>query len=214
MKHNLFTIGHSTHSLSRFIELLNLYAVKEVWDVRSQPYSKYNRIFNKECIERELSKSNIIYSFMGYELGGRTSNPSCYDENKKLQYHLMAQWPVFQTALTQISDKLKTCNIALMCSENDPLNCHRMILICRELCKKTNFFEKEIKHILFDGSTRTNKEMERALMDKFKLYPDMFRTKKECIKEAYNRQAQKIAYTYPKDSDLLKESQLGMPPFL
>ncbi len=196
MKHNLFTIGHSTHTLSRFMDLLNLYAVQEVWDVRSQPYSKYNKAFNKECIERELSKNNMVYSFMGYELGGRTDNPACYDENNKLQYRRVAQLPVFQTALSRIKNKLKTCGTALMCSENDPLNCHRMILICRELCQKTDSLKKEIKHILFDGSIRTNKEMERLLMDKFKLYPDMFRTEKECIEEAYNRQAHKIAYTY------------------
>ena len=217
MKHNLFTIGHSTHSLSRFIELLRQYSIPLVCDVRSQPYSRYNKIFNKESIEKELSNNNIVYSFMGYELGGRTSNPDCYDENGKLQYHLVAQLPGFQLALSQIRDKLKTGNLALMCSENDPLNCHRMILICRELYKKTDFLEKEIQHILSDGSVKTNKEMEKALMDKFKIYPDMFRTEKECIEEAYNKKAQKIAYTYPKDSEdsgLLKKSQIGVPPSL
>ena len=227
MKHTLFTIGHSTHPATRFIKILKLYSVKEVWDVRSQPYSKYNKLFNKDCIEKELNRNNIDYLFMGYELGGRINNPTCYDDNGKLQYQRVAQLPTFQSALDRLKDKLNqtglekggtyeafpsysqdvehefsnkssinTCNIALMCSEDDPLQCHRMVLICRNLSQKNGFVEKKIKHILPDGSVSTNTEMEKLLMDKFKLYPDMFRTEQECIEGAYNQQAQKIAYTY------------------
>ena len=200
MQHTLFTIGHSTHTLKSFIELLNRHSVQEVGDVRSQPYSKYSRMFNRENIEQELNKNDIFYSFMGHELGGRISDPSCYDNKGKLQYQYVARLPSFQSALNQIENKLETYNMALMCSEKDPLQCHRMILICRELSKNPNFLEKAIKHIFPDGSVKTNQEMEKALRDKFKIYPDMFRTEKECVEEAYNRQAQKIAYTHKEPS--------------
>jgi len=39
------------------------------------------------------------------------------------------------------------------------------------------------------------------------------RNEEECITEAYNRQAQKIAYTYQEDSALLEGSQPGASPF-
>ncbi len=200
MKYTLFTIGHSTHTLKSFIELLNKHSVREIGDVRSQPYSKYSRMFNRENIEQELNKNDIVYSFMGHELGGRISHPDCYDNKGKLQYRQVARLSGFQSALNRIRNKLETHNMALMCSEKDPLQCHRMILVCRELSYKTGFSEEKIKHIFADGSVRTNQEMEKALMDKFRLYPDMFRTEKECVEEAYDRQAQKIAYTYKESS--------------
>ena len=203
MNHTLWTIGYSTHTITRFIELLNFYSIKEVWDVRSKPYSKYNKIFNKECIEKYLTENKIAYSFKGHSLGGRINNPACYDENKKLQYKKVAKLIAFQSALNQIEDKLKTSNLALMCSEGHPLKCHRMILVCRELSQQTRILGEQIKHILPDGSTKTNKEMEKVLMDKFKLYPDMFRTEEECIEGAYNQQAQKIAYTYKESSSVI-----------
>ena len=196
MKHTLFTIGHSTHTLKSFIALLNMHSVKEIWDVRSQPYSKYNKLFNRENIEQELNQTGFAYCFMGHELGGRVSHPDCYDNKGKLQYQQVACLPQFQSALNQIGDKLKTSSMVLMCSEKDPSQCHRMILICRELSQKVGLFSEEIKHIFPDGSVKTNQEMEKVLMDKFKIYPDMFRTEKECIEIAYNLQAQKIAYTY------------------
>ena len=202
MKHTLWTIGHSTHTLESFMDLLNKHSIQEVWDVRSQPYSKYNRAFNRENIEQELTKNKIIYSFRGHQLGGRISNPDCYDNKGKLQYQQVARLPQFQSTLNQITHKLKNGDIALMCSENDPLKCHRMILVCRELSQK---LENKIQHIFLDGSIRTNQEMEQKLMDKFKLYPDMFRTEKACIEEAYNLQAQKIAYTYKESPFSSKE---------
>ncbi len=211
MKNTLFTIGHSTHTPVRFMELLNQYSIQEVWDVRSKPYSKYNKVFNKELIEKELLKNNILYLFMGGKLGGRISNPSCYDNKGRLQYSRVAKLFVFQEALRQIVEKLSVCNIALMCSEGDPFKCHRMILVCRELCRKENV--SEIKHILPDGAVFTHREMEKTLMDKFKLTPHMFRTEKECIEEAYDLQAQKIAYIDKTISNPLEEPFVNNPSF-
>ncbi len=213
MKNTLFTIGHSTHTIARFIELLNQHSVQEVWDVRSKPYSKYNKAFNRELIEKKLLKNNIVYLFMGDKLGGRTSDPSCYDNKGKLQYGRVARLFVFQETLSQMVEKLNMNNIALMCSEGDPLKCHRMILVCREFCQKANWPEVKIQHIFPNGSVFTHREMEKALMDKFKLTPHMFRTEKECIEEAYNRQAQKIAYTNKESSNFLEEPFLNNPGF-
>ena len=55
--------------------------------------------------------------------------------------------------------------------------------------------------------------MEKSLLDKFKIFPDMFRNEEECIAEAYSRQAQKIAYTHQEDSTLLEGSKPGVSPF-
>jgi len=131
MTNRVWTIGHSTHTAVDFIKLLNQHSVSLVCDVRSQPYSKYNSQFNKDSIKRALLKSEIEYLFLGEELGGRSKNTSYYNSKGKLQYHLLAQDPLFKKGLKKIITEVKRCNIALMCSEGDPLKGHRTILVCR-----------------------------------------------------------------------------------
>ena len=50
-------------------------------------------------------------------------------------------------------------------------------------------------------------------MNKFKLTPHMFRTEKECIEEAYDLQAQKIAYIDKAISNPLEEPFVNNPGF-
>ena len=212
MKNIVFTIGHSTHTIIDFIKLLKQYSIPLVCDVRSQPYSKYNSQFNKDSVKKTLLGSRMEYLFLGEELGGRSKNTSCYNDKGKLQYHLLAQEPLFKKGLEKIIEEVKKRSIVLMCSEGDPLKCHRTILVCRQL-QKLHFLKNNIQHILSDGSLQSNTEMEKSLLDKFKIFPDMFRNEEECIAEAYNRQAQKIAYTHQEDSALLEGSQPGASPF-
>ena len=209
----VFTIGHSTHTITDFIKLLNRYNIPLVCDVRSQPYSKYNGQFNKDSVKKALLGSRIEYLFLGETLGGRSKNTSCYNDKGKLQYHLLAQESLFKKGLEKIIAEVKKHSIALMCSEGDPLKCHRTILVCRQLHQKLHFSKNNIQHILSNGSLQTNTEMEKSLLDKFKIVPDMFRNEEECIAEAYSRQAQKIAYTHQEDATLLEESQPGVSPF-
>ncbi len=208
MKNIVFTIGHSTHTIIDFIKLLNRYNIPLICDVRSQPYSKYNSQFNRDSVKKALLESKIEYLFLGEELGGRSKNTFCYNDEGKLQYHLLAQEPLFKKGLEKIMAEVKKRSIALMCSEGDPLKCHRTILVCRQLYQKGHFSKNNIQHVLPDGSLQTNTEMEKNLLDKFKIVPDMFRNEEECIVEAYSRQAQKIAYTYRE----VEESQPGVSP--
>jgi hypothetical protein len=50
----LFTLGHSNHSLEKFIRLLEDNGVMTLVDVRSAPFSRHNPHFNRESLEREL----------------------------------------------------------------------------------------------------------------------------------------------------------------
>ena len=76
----LFTIGHSQHSMNYFIGLLNKYGIDYLLDVRSTPYSKYAEQYNKENISRELNSVNISYSFMGKYFGARPQNVELYND--------------------------------------------------------------------------------------------------------------------------------------
>ena len=64
-----FTVGHSTRSISEFIELLAASEIGLVVDVRSVPRSRTNPQYNLETLPKSLSESKIAYEHMA-ELGG------------------------------------------------------------------------------------------------------------------------------------------------
>lgn len=192
----LFTIGHSTHTIERFIELLKMHRVNAVCDVRSSPYSRYNPQFNKETLHKELKWNGIVYVYLGKELGPRSDDPRCY-EHGKVQYGLLAQSALFQEGLRRILKGMDAYRLALMCSEKDPLTCHRTILVCRYL--RAN--EMRIQHILEDGSIEGNDATIVRLMGLLKLpESDLFTSPEKMVERAYDLQGQRIAYVQESDS--------------
>ncbi len=199
MSNQLFTIGHSTHTVEDFIKLLQAHQIKAVYDVRSIPYSRFNSQFNREKLEQALLTRGISYVFFGKELGARSDNPACY-KNGKIQYDRLTKEPLFKTGLNAVKQGIAKHRAALMCAEKDPLTCHRTILVCRELRSP----DIEISHILADGSLEAHSKAEERLVKKLKNKSDVFiRTEQQdmfidtewqSVEEAYNLQAEKIAY--------------------
>ncbi|MFO8241095.1 MAG: hypothetical protein R6T90_08860, partial [Dissulfuribacterales bacterium] len=86
--------------------------------------------------------------------------------------------------------------------EKDPITCHRTILICRAL----RALKIEILHILEHGQIEKHFDTEQRLLALFGLEePSLFETSEQRINQAYDLQAEKIAYT-PKN-EFLEESQ-------
>ena len=186
----LFTIGHSVHTVEEFIELLKRHAIKALCDIRSSPYSRYAPQFNRESLKEDVLKHGIAYIYLGGELGPRSSDPSCY-ENGKVQYKRLAEKEIFQQGLNRLRKGMETHRIALMCAEKDPLTCHRMLLVCRNLRGE----DIRIRHILEDGSLEDNLDVEQRLMRLLKIDPaDLFSSEEEQIRRAYDLQADKVAY--------------------
>jgi len=189
-KFELYTIGHSTHSIGEFIKLLTMHSITAVCDVRSTPYSQFTPQFNRELLQKEQKIHNISYVFLGEELGARSDNPSCY-VNGKVQYGFLAQEPRFYQGINRLVEGLTNYRIALMCAEKDPIACHRTILVCRNLRSR----DIEIKHILGDGKIESNIDFEQRLLDMLKIREnDLFTSNEDLIEQAYNIQGQKIAY--------------------
>ncbi|MBD2395717.1 DUF488 domain-containing protein [Cyanobacterium aponinum AL20118] len=196
----IFTIGHSNHSIEKFIDLLKQHQISAIADVRSTPYSRYNQQYNQEKLKHELRRNNISYSFLGKELGARSDNPNCYEENKVV-YDKIAQTEEFLEGLKRLKKGLKQYKIALMCAEKDPINCHRAILISRYLKKN----KIDIWHILPNGQLESQTELEQRLIAFFELnlsqQLNLFeqninftKSEEELIEEAYTLQGEKIAY--------------------
>src|SRR5580704_12161906 len=79
MRKTLFTIGHSTHSLEHFVNLLTKHGVQAVADVRSVPYSRRNPQFNRKPLMQHLQASGIAYVFLGKELGAHVRRARSLD---------------------------------------------------------------------------------------------------------------------------------------
>lgn len=186
----LFTIGHSVHAVEGFLELLKRHSINALCDVRSSPYSRYSPQFNRESLKEDVLKQGIAYIYLGAELGPRSSDLSCY-ENGKVQYQRLAEREIFQQGLIRLRKGMETHRIALMCAEKDPLTCHRMLLICRNLRGD----DIHIRHILEDGSLEGNRDTEQRLMKLLKIDPaDLFSSEEEQIRRAYDLQSEKVAY--------------------
>jgi len=190
----LFTIGHSNHSLERFIELLLEHRLSTIADIRTSPYSKYSPRFNRDVLDSALRNADIDYMFLGRELGAQRSEDDCYI-NGQAKYDRIAHLPAFQRGLEIVLRRVENYRIALMCSESDPITCHRAILVCRELKKMCP--DLEITHLLGDGQVERQEMLEKRLVNLHKLQPELFgdlTSASGLIEKAYDLQAEKIAY--------------------
>lgn len=190
MAEYVYTIGHSTHSTKKLIQLLAGHDVTAVADVRSQPYSRTNPQFNRESLRAELKTASIAYVFLGRELGARTENRGCYIDGH-VQYDLLARTVLFQEGLTRIAQGIGSHRIALMCAEKDPLMCHRAILVCRHLTVRGI----TAQHIVENGRLESHEDAVTRLLEELDIPErDLFRTRDDLIIEAYSRRGQQIAY--------------------
>jgi uncharacterized protein (DUF488 family) len=190
----IFTIGHSNHTIEHFVNLLTTYGISAIADVRSSPYSEYSPQFSREILQQRLGSSHIEYVFLGVELGARRTEESCY-VGGQAKYDMIRNLPAFRKGLACVLEGIGRYSVALLCAEADPLLCHRTILICREL--KAVHPDLRIKHILGDGSLESHEEAERRLIRLHKLQPELFgelTSLPGLVQRAYEMQAERIAY--------------------
>ncbi len=196
-QHKLFTVGHSTLEIKQFLDLLTDNGITMVGDVRSMPYSKYTPQFNREKLEVSLRKQNIGYIYLGKELGGR--NDDCI-EGGKVSYEKLANTKLFQDGLRRIHEQYckhdgEKYLMALMCSEKDPIDCHRTILVSRHL--KNRY---AIEHIKNGEKNETHYDAINGMIDWLKETKPKIFANKDMFEEksdediAYEEQGRKISY--------------------
>jgi uncharacterized protein (DUF488 family) len=134
--HRLFTIGHSNLDLEVFLAVLAQHRIQELCDVRSRPASFRFPQFNREMLEAGLCSAGIRYEFLGETLGGRPADPRVYREDGLVDYTARRRAPDFAEGLERIVAFSQTNVTALMCAEEDPLQCHRFLMICPSLLER------------------------------------------------------------------------------
>lgn len=206
----IFTIGHSLQSQDDFYDMLQHFNVNCIIDVRSMPYSKHAPQFNKNALNTYLKNRNIIYAHFGIEFGARRNDclSTIYKNNQEymqVNFELGVKTDNFKTGIRRLDKALgQGRTVALMCTEANPLDCHRFSFISRYLYDN-NY---NIAHIIRDKDThniqvKKHKELENNMINEYikkgklweigGLFPEWDNEEKR-RKEAYRLKNNDIGY--------------------
>ena len=160
----IYTIGHSNYTMERLIEMLKEFKIDCVIDIRGTPYSKYNVQFNKEVIGESLRKAGFIYIYMAKELAAKRESKASYNKEGYCDFEKVVDELEFQLGIQRLKIGVKKgYKIALLGAMQDPIRCHRAVLVGRALVKH-GF---NVKHILDNKSLATQGDIENMLLDKY-----------------------------------------------
>lgn len=227
----IYTIGHSVHPIERFIALLKGYQVEYVLDVRSRPYSAHVPQYNRETLRASLQAARIEYLPFDKEFGARYTVPDLLDETgQRVDFAKVRATDEFRGGVVRLKKALALgYRVALMCSEGNPLQCHRFSMIAYQLARKEAI---PVAHIFPDGGVVTNQELEQTLLKEErnelrKRFPEYYEQEKsrqlslfidsstqrgdlptyeELVEAAYRLRERKVAYhpnqSKPVDDDI------------
>lgn len=171
------------------MELLRQHEVTALADVRSSPYSRLHPHFSRPALAAALRSHGIRYIYLGRELGGRPDDPSCY-ENGQVVYERLARTRAFQAGLKRLQREAAAHRLVIMCAEEDPLACHRTLVIGQELSRSG----ASVFHIRDEGRLESHQEAMRELLDRLNMQrAGLFESEEQLIEEACRRQAKSIA---------------------
>lgn len=130
--HAIFTVGHSTLPIERFVALLHTYGIQCLADVRTVPRSRHNPQFNGEALAAALRAENIEYIPLP-ALGGlrraRKDSPNAGWRNGSFRgYADYMQTEAFRDGLEKLIQMGRQMRVAIMCAEAVPWRCHRSLV--------------------------------------------------------------------------------------
>jgi uncharacterized protein (DUF488 family) len=193
----VFTIGHSDLDAPYFLRLLRINEIDLILDVRSAPYSRRAPQYNRSALAQSLESAHVGYAFAGKSLGGRPPDPTLYVSGR-VSYPRVAGSQVFIQGLRRLSRLVVQYRIALLCSERDPLECHRFLLIGRALTIRG----VNVEHILSDGSVESQAQGESRLIKLVGLTePSSFDNSREILARAYAMQESRYAFRESQQAD-------------
>ncbi len=128
----VFTLGHSTLPIDRFIALLKTYGIELLMDIRTLPRSRHNPQFNGTTLAASLTAEHIEYVPM-QALGGlrhaRKDSPNTGWRNESFRgYADYMQTEAFQDALEILIEMSRQKHVGIMCAEAVPWRCHRSLV--------------------------------------------------------------------------------------
>lgn len=197
---NIYTIGHSNYTMEKLLYMLRYFNINTVVDIRGTPYSKYNIQFNKETIKYNLTKEGFIYIYMAKEFAAKRINKVSYNNEGYSDFEKVVEEKDFKVGIDRLKNGCKKgYRIALLGAMQDPIRCHRSILVGRALSKE-GF---NVIHILDDLSIKNQDYIDERLLDKY--FPDRYEvamsfflenemSREEMIDEGYRKANKEIGY--------------------
>jgi uncharacterized protein (DUF488 family) len=128
----IFTLGHSTLPIERFIAVLQTYGIERLADIRTIPRSRHNPQFNATALANSVTAQHLEYVHM-QALGGLrrarkdSSNTGWRNEGFR-GYADYMQTEEFQHALEALIHMSRRKRVAIMCAEAVPWRCHRSLV--------------------------------------------------------------------------------------
>jgi uncharacterized protein (DUF488 family) len=128
----IFTLGHSTLPIERFMAVLQTYGIERLVDIRTIPRSRHNPQFNDTALAESLTAQRLEYMHVR-ALGGlrraRKDSPNTGWRNGSFRgYADYMQTGEFQDALEALIHISRQKRVAIMCAEAVPWRCHRSLV--------------------------------------------------------------------------------------
>lgn len=155
----LYTIGHSRHTMETFLGLLQQHGVQTLADIRSVPASKRMPWFSRDPLRQALQQAGIRYAWMGDRLGGRPRDASLYNADGSVDYARVRATAAFQTGMELLERTAAESRTAIMCAEEDPMHCHRWLLLGPAMEARG----MKVLHIRGDGRLEEMAAVQRGL---------------------------------------------------
>ena len=161
----VLTIGHSNHTLDRFLALLASHEVEALADIRRFPGSRKHPHFNRDNLAAALPKSGVEYHWLE-ALGGRRhkrrdESPNLGLENEGFRnyadYMLTDEFREGVEKLLEVAQRKRT---AIMCAEGLFWQCHRRLV--------SDFLAANgvtVQHIMPGGELRPHKLTDSAVVE-------------------------------------------------
>ena len=151
----LWTIGHSTRPVAKFIALLQAHDIQLLIDVRTIPRSRHNPQFNQNQISRSLEEARIHYLHMptlgGLRQAHRDSMNTAWRNASFRGFADYMQTPEFENALDELIRLARYRRTAIMCAEAVPWRCHRSLIADALFARGFN-----VEEIASETSTRSH----------------------------------------------------------
>lgn len=201
----IYTIGHSTHSLEVFTSMLQKHGITCLVDVRSVAASAYNPQYNQEVLSAHLKGHGILYLHFADEFGARHADAALLNSQGKVDFEKVRNSWAFNNGVERLWKGIhKGHRIVLMCSESNPMDCHRFSMVSCALVADG----LQVMHILKDSSLMTNEALEQELLKQFEKklpQPDLFNptvTKEHQLKVAYSLVNDRIGFSPTKPQEV------------
>ena len=192
---SIFTMGHSNLEFADFLTVLAQHSVQTLGDVRSRAASFRFPQFNSQPLQAGLASAGIRYEFLGETLGGRPADPGAYYEDGRVNYAARRHAADFAEGIERAITLSRKGAVALLCAEEDPLECHRFLMICPALLERG----VTPAHIRRGGALESQRDAEDRLLS-LHGFSDVTSTalfsfgRSDALREAINLQAKDFAF--------------------